>query len=185
MDTEVLEVRLLTNAEIAATEIDLARSQGSKAALVTAIATGQTAQLSDTARQLIDAMVAEADAAIAKIRQIGEAAINEIYVYATDTTTRMLASDTASARMKVFKTEDHTEAEVKEEGVKAANFIALAAEAALLVLCRMRDDAVQNIRIATDKACADIKDAVEQAVERIEAARIKAQARIDAAATTG
>jgi hypothetical protein len=185
MDSEVMEARLLVSGEIAATEIEVARERGAESAHITQLATDQAAQLSDTARQLIDSMVAEAEAAVAKIRQIGEDAINEIHSYALDTTARMRASDTAAARMNAYKAEEHSVDDIVAEGAKAANFVTLAAESALLLLQKMRDDAVQNIRAATDKACTDIKDAVERAAERIGAARIKAQARIDAAALAG
>jgi hypothetical protein len=181
-DAEALEARLLVNAEIAANEIELARNRGSEAALVIAMATGLSAQLSDKAYQSIDAMVAEANAVVALIRRIDEAAINEIHVDAINMTKRMLASDTAAARMKDYKADVHTLNEVSAEGVKASNFATLAAEAALLVLHRRRDDAIKKIRTSTNRACADIKSAVERAVGHVEAARIKGQARIDAAA---
>ncbi|EME70456.1 hypothetical protein H261_08238 [Paramagnetospirillum caucaseum] len=184
IDAEVQAARLAADAEMAVAKIKSRggrQSQASVKAAIVAIGNAQSERLSDAGKQSIHEMVIEAEAAIAKLRQLADAAIEEIHRYATNTTARMQAAAVATARMKAFQTEEHTRDEIVAEGAKAADFVSLAAESASRVVQQSLDATLRNIRAVTDEACANIKSSVENAVERIEAARIKAQARIDEA----
>ncbi|OAN52771.1 hypothetical protein A6A04_15855 [Paramagnetospirillum marisnigri] len=184
IDAEVVAARLAAGAEIAISGIKAQGGTQSKAnvkAAIYAIGDGQTTQVMDTARHSIHQMVTEAEAAIAKLRQLADAAIEEIHRYATNTTERMQATVVAANRMKAFRAEEHSRDEIVAEGTKAAIFVSQAAEASSRVVQENLEAALKNIRATTDQACANIKASVEKAVERIEAARLKAQARIEEA----
>jgi hypothetical protein len=184
IDAEVSATRLAAGAEMAVAEVMSQRNSLSKTAIKVLIATiGDSAsvQLSNVAKQSIDTMASEAEAAIAKLRKIADAAIEEIHNYAIDTTTRMQAAATAAARMKAFRTEDHTPGEIVAEGTRVANFVSLAAEAASRVVQQKLDATLRSIRTVSDEACSNIRISVENAVKRIEAARIKAESRISEA----
>lgn len=181
IDAEVAATRLSTGAEMAIAEVKKQarlKPKASVEASIVAIGHIHSTQVTESARHAVEAIERDAQAAIAKLRQLGNAAIEEIHTFAMATSLRSEAATRADELMKTFKETPHTMEEAAAEGGKAAAIILAAAKSASDTLQQKLDATLRNIHAVTEEACQAITIATAKAVERVEAARGNALERI-------
>ncbi len=133
------------------------------------------AKISETAKASIEAIRADAGAAIANLKAIGEAAIKDINdLDETAATKAKAGAALAEEKTKRFRSERHTPDEAVTEGEKAAKLVRKAADIAHAVLRQGVDDAMLRIRTATDEASRILQAAAETAEQRITTAKVNA-----------
>ena len=196
-DTQVASAKLLIDAEVAATRLsvgaelaiseyrrhvldsDSADSPEVVEAMIAEIGRVHSEHLSDSARQSIEAIQRDADAAIARLQEVGVAAIADIRDLATTLSLRTQAEAAkACERLKTYRQHPHTQEEVVAAEDEAVQLLADAAEVSAHALRDGAAAALRNIHGITDEACANIRSAAIAAQTRIEATREKALARL-------
>ena len=192
-DTQVASARLLIDAEVAsahlAADAQLAvveykafvKSQSPSvpletvASMVHEINERHVSRLSERAAESIKAIEANAQSAIAKLKEIGAAAIGEIHDIASEISAGVeTAAAQAAEELIAFRLNEHTFAEVAEEADKAAQVIEEAAMSSTNQLRNAVAVAIEKIQTAADESAGVIAASVKAATERIADAKAKA-----------
>jgi hypothetical protein len=196
-DTNVASTKILIDAEVAATRL------GADAELLVAdfrrhgkqqvAGTAQDAvenmfeelgrnflmQLSDGAKQSIEAIQNDAQNSIAKIKAIGNSAISAINDLTLEVSSKSQeAASLAAEKIADFRKIDHTLEEVATEAETAAHLVTEASDLAVSKLQSETHFALANIRKVTDDACHSIEEAVAKAELRISVAADKASQKV-------
>ena len=182
IDAEVSVARLSAGAGVAVAEYKRHVQEHPQSVPLTTVA-GMVGQICDKhveeiqlgGRQSIETIERDAQLAIAKLKEIGNAAIQEIRGL-EHAISAQIEQDAAMAaeRLRAFREKPHTPEEVMAEAENAARKVEAAASQAISQLHHGVDEAIRNIQATTDEACRQILAAAEAACKRLTLAQEKA-----------
>ena len=192
-DSRVASANVLINAELAASRLLAeAEMQASKAtseiltkprdvveAVLFDIGKQTSLQLITSAKQSVEKIQQDAEAAIQTLRETGAIAIREIQALATSVTEQTKRdAGLAAAKLKEYRKSAHTPDEAASQGEDVATIVIQAAQDASVHLQDSIKKTMAQITTITDQACALVRDAALVAEKRIQASLEKALTRL-------
>ena len=192
-DTQVASAKMLIEAEVASAHLAAGAQMAvieykrfveaqspavpleTVAAMVRQIGDGHLESLSQQAAQSVKAIESESQTAIARLKQIATAAIDEIRKLA-DAVSSNVESDAAVAadELQAYRRNEHTIEQSADEADRAAQKIEGAAILATGLLRNTVEVAVEKISATTEESTRAIEVSIMAATERITAAKEKA-----------
>lgn len=185
IDAELAASRLLAEAELQAAKCAKEALTKPRQVVESAIQLiGKTTSqlLVETAKDSVDKIQQDAEAAIKILRETGAIAIREVQALA-DSVTRQTKQDAelAAARLAEYRKQSRTPDEAVSEGEDLAKLVLLAAEEASAQLRSTIEATLQNINTITDAACSRVHDAAAEAKKKVEEGRARASLRLNEA----
>jgi hypothetical protein len=192
-DSRVASAKVLINAELAATRLLAeAEVQASKCAeqaltkpreVVEAalldIGKQTSLRLIATAKESVDKIHQDAEAAMKILRETGAIAIREIQTLAANVTEQTRHdAEVAAEKLKEYRKELHTADEATSKGEVLAQIVVNATEQASVKLQEAIKATLANINAVTDEACAAVHEAALAAEKKILDGRERALARL-------
>lgn len=140
-------------------------------------------RVSDSAMRSAEAIERDADAAMAKLRDIGRAAISDIHNFAVGASLKaQVTAGLAAEKLGYYRRHPHSIAATLNGADKATEIVVKAADDVATILRQASDAAIHNTQAAINDGCARIKATAEQAARQIETARDRALGRIQGVA---
>lgn len=192
-DSRVASAKVLINAELAATrllaeaEVQASRCAGEAAtrpkeiveAALLEIGRHTSLSLIATARELVEKIQQDAEAAIAVLRETGAIAIHEIQTLGENVTQQTKhAAELAAEKLKEYRRQAHTPDEASCDGADLASIVSSAAEEAAAQLQEAIKTTLASINATTDAACAAVHEAALAAEAKILDGHARASARL-------
>jgi hypothetical protein len=182
INAELAASRLLAEAEMQASKATgeiLTKPREVVEAALLDIGRQTSLQLITSAKQSVEKIQQDAEAAIQTLRETGAIAIREIQALATgvaDQTKR--DAELAAAKLKEFRQSAHSADQAATEGEDVAKIVVQAAQDASAHLQDAIKKTMAQITTITDQACAMVREAALAAEKKIQESLEKALARL-------
>ena len=192
-DSRVASAKVLINAELAVTrllaEAEMQASKFANEALtkprevveaaLLEIGKHTTARLIASARESVEQIQHDTDAAIRTLRETGAIAIREIQTLATNVTEQTRHdAELAAAKLKEYREQARTPDEAVSDSEDLAEIVIKAAEQASVDLQVAINNTLAKINAVTDEACAGVHEAALAAEKKIFEGQERALARL-------
>ena len=182
IDAELAASRLLAEAEIQAAKIAkevLTKPRDVVEAAILEIGRHTTERLVVTARESVEKIQQDAEAAIKVLRETGAIAIREVQALA-DSVTEQTKQDTklAAARLAEYRKQSRSPDEAESQGEDLAKVVLQAAEQASDQLRTAIEATLAKINLITNDACSAVHEAAAEAKKRVEEGRERASLRL-------